>query len=60
MDVFDKEEFIQRKNEKYLNSRPLKSIESLLLDVDMLIKRCGLVCRKVAICLQNLADFYVV
>lgn len=40
-------------------SHPLKSFQ-VLSDVDLLIKRCGLVCKKRAICLQNLADFYVV
>lgn len=43
----------------HIISHPLKSFQ-VLSDVDLLIKRCGLVCKKRAICLQNLADFYVV
>jgi hypothetical protein len=30
------------------------------MDVDLLIKRCGLVCRKAATCLQNPANWYVI
>jgi hypothetical protein len=42
-----------------LISRSLKTLK-VLIDVDLLIKRCVSICKKVAICLQNLANIYVV
>ena len=30
------------------------------MDMDLLIKRYGIICKKVRTCLENLADFYVV